>query len=73
MDIYRRFRFVKPFECQYGKLKPGDEITVMNDRLFFNGGMVELQYYNLFMELIYNEIKNGFNYLKEVPILYNKV
>lgn len=72
MNSYRRFRFVKPFECQYGKLKAGDEITIMNERLFFNGGIIELQFYNFFMKLIYDEIKNGFNYLKEVPIPYNK-
>lgn len=73
MDRYRRFKFVKPFSCRLGVLKADDTITIMGNHVFYNDGMIEPQYYGLLLDLIDKEIKEGFNYLIEIPIPYNKV
>lgn len=72
MQQYRRFKFVKPF-VDHGEVVPaGSELTLMGDRVFFNGGQIMPGLHNLFYNLIMQEIKNPY-YLREVPIPYNKV
>lgn len=69
----RRFRFVKEFVDKEGKFPVGAEITIHGNNIYYNGGMVSPAYYDLLFDLVEYEIKEGFNYLKEVPIPYNKV
>ena len=45
----------------------------MNDTIYFNGGMVDSMFYDIFRDLIDQELRDGFYFLKEVPIPYNKV
>ena len=72
MQQYRRFKFVKPF-MDHGETVPaGSELTLMGDRVFFNGGQIMPGLHNLFYNLIMQEIKRPY-YLREVPIPYNKV
>ena len=69
---YKRWRLVKPFTCEYGTLPVGSEITILKEAIYFNGGMVNPLFYNFFRDFINHEVKEP-NYLKEVPIPYNKV
>lgn len=70
--FYKRFRFVKGFKQPEGTFKAGDEITIMEDRVWYNGGMVEPAYANLLMDLVEYESNEGWNYLREIPIPFNK-
>lgn len=73
MDEYKRYRFVKEYvKSENEKIPVGSEITFMNGRIFFNGGMTTPLFTKLFLDLIEEEKKSP-NYLKEVPIPYNKV
>ena len=73
--MYKKFIAVKDIGITGFKsiIKKGSEITVMNDTIYFNDGMVDTMFYDIFRDLIEMELKEGFNYLKEVPIPYNKV
>lgn len=73
--MYKKFIVVKDIGIKgfNNTIKKGSEITVMNDTIYFNDGMVDTMFYDIFRDLIEMELKEGFNYLKEVPILYNKV
>lgn len=72
MQQYRRFKFVKPF-VDHGEVVPaGSELTLMGDRVFFNGGQIMPGLHDLFYNLIMVEMKRPY-YLREVPIPYNKV
>lgn len=73
MKDYRRFKFVKSMKLHDGTFRAGDEITVMGERVFYNGGMVEPSFYNLLLDIVEKEMKNGWDYLREVPIPYNKL
>ena len=72
MEQYRRFKFVKPF-IDHGEIVPaGSELTLMGNRVFFNGGQIMPGLHDLFYNLVMAEIKRPY-YLREVPIPYNKV
>lgn len=73
--MYKRFIVVKDIGVEgFDKqIKKGSEITIMNDTIYFNGGMVDSMFYDIFRDLIEQETKNGFHFLKEVTIPYNKV
>ena len=73
--MYERFIVVKDVGVEgFGqKIKKGAELTIMKDTIYFNGGMVDRMFYDIFRDLIDQELKNGFHFLKEVPIPYNKV
>ena len=53
-------------------IKVGDEVTIMEGRVWFNNGMVQPVYRDLLMDLVEYESNEGWNYLREVPIPYNK-
>ena len=71
--FYKRFKFVKPLTQPEGEFKVGDEITIMEERVWFNGGFVTPKYRELLMDLVEYESNEGWNYLREVPIPYNKL
>lgn len=70
--MYKRFRFIKPYTSFDGVIGTGNELTVLNNTIFYNGGMIEPGFYEEFKELIIKEMKKPY-FLKEVPIPYNKV
>lgn len=73
MVAYKKFKFVKPLKVKEGEFPVGATITIINDRIYYNDGMIQPQFYNLFYDLIEYETINGFNYLKEMIIPYNKI
>lgn len=70
--MYKRFRFVKPYRSFDGTIGTGNELTVMNGTIYYNGGMLQPGFYDEFKELIQKEMKKP-HYLKQVPIPYNKL
>lgn len=73
MKNYIRFKFVKELVKSDNERIPVDsELTVLNDTIYFNGGMITPVNYYYFKKLIEDEMKNP-NYLKEIPIPVNKL
>ena len=73
--MYKRFIVIKDVGVEgiEQPIKKGSELTIMNDTIYFNGGMVDSMFYHIFSYLIDQELLYGFYFLKEVPIPYNKV
>lgn len=70
--FYKRFKFVKDFQQPEGTFPKGGEVTIMENRVWYNNGMIQNAYAELLMDLVEYESINGWNYLREVPIPYNK-
>jgi hypothetical protein len=72
MNYYKRYRLTKDYTCPDGTLLAGSDIDVFGDKIMFNGGMIQPQYYQTLKELItVDELRK--EYIREVPIPYNKV
>ena len=73
--MYKRFIVIKDVGVEGfdQPIKKGSELTIMNDTIYFNGGMVDNMFYDIFRDLIDQELRDGFRFLKEIPIPYNKV
>ena len=69
---YRRFKLIQDYTCSDGTLVAGSDIDVFGDRIMFNGGMIQPQYYNVLKELITNPDLSK-KYVREVPVPYNKI
>ena len=68
----RKFILIKPYKCDYGTLKEGDEIIMFRNVMYYNGGMVMGGYQSLLRNLVMNDnLRN--EYLKEVRIIQNKI
>lgn len=50
--MYRKFRFKKEFNCPDGTIHEGSEIVLINDSMYFDGGMVNPAYRSVLMEII---------------------
>ena len=70
---YRKYKFVKELTVKEGTFPVGATITVMNGRIFYNDGMIQPHFYDLFYDLLEYETNEGFNYLREIVIPYNKL
>lgn len=71
--MYKKYKFVKPLKVKEGEFPIGATITYMNGRIFYNDGLIQPAFYDLFADLIEYETNEGFNYLREIPIPYNKL
>ena len=65
--MYRKFRFIRPFSCEYGEIKEGSELVLIGERMFFDGGMVNPIYYDVMMQII-NDDRLRNTYLREIYI-----
>ena len=65
--MYRRFKFVKAYKTKDGVLPVGGQIDVINDAIYYNGGMIEPSFYDDFKELVMRELEKPF-YLRAVPV-----
>lgn len=64
--FYKKFRFVKPYQVGSNFTKVGDELTVMENNIYYNNAMPTPGYYKVFHDLITNEVRNGYEYLKDM-------
>lgn len=73
-DYHRRYRFIKPLKISdEEQFHPGDEITFVGERMFFNGGFVMPAFYKMLLEIVNRyETNPNFPYLRRVPIPHNK-
>ena len=70
--MHKKYVLTKNYTIKDGTLKQGDEITLLRDNIYYNGGMVMPFYYGTILNLVRDEkLRN--EYLKEVSIIYNKV
>ena len=70
--MHKKFVLKKDYTIKDGTLKAGNEIILLRDNIYYNGGMVMPSYYNIMRELIFNDKLRG-EYLTEVAIIRNKV
>ena len=72
--FYKKFIFIRPFTFEGQTLPQNTEVTVVNDKIYVNGGQIPPSYYSLFEELI-EEYLSGKNkdLLREIVIPYNKI
>lgn len=72
--FYKKFVFIKPFTFMGQTLPQNTEITVVNDKIYVNGGQITPAYYSLFEEIIEDYLSgNDKSLIKEIMIPYNKV
>lgn len=73
--MYRKFKVIKNVGVQGldQQIKKGTEITIVDEKIYCNGGMVDNMFYDIFYDLISQELSKGFHFLKEESIPYNKV
>lgn len=70
--MQKRFKLVKDYTCEYGTLEAGNQFDVVKGFIYYNGGLIEGHWSPFFEKLIREEMEKP-NYLREVPIPYNKV
>ena len=73
MNICGKFKFVKELKVKEGTFPVGADITVIGDKIFYNDGQIQPQFYDLFYDLIEYELNEGFHYLREIAIPMNKI
>ena len=52
--MYRKFRFKKAYECEEGTIHEGSEIILMDNGMYFDGGLVNPAYYSILLGIINN-------------------
>lgn len=72
--FYKKFIFIRPFTFEGQTLPQNTEISVVNDKIYVNGGQIPPSFYRLFEEII-EEYLSGKDksLIKEVIIPYNKI
>ena len=68
----RKYVFVKDWKTSGGIIPQGSDLTLTHGCVYFNGGLQSTVFANMFLSLIDNEERNGFNYLKPEKLIYNK-
>lgn len=73
MDLeQKRYVFIKPYTTHCGTIPENSELTLFRGFYHINGGRV-LQAYNKYIDALLNDVSLKREYLKEVPIIFNKV
>ena len=72
--FHKKFKFVKDFTYHGNVLKKGSDITVVRDIIYVNSGQIPPGYYQLFADIVNDELKNQTHELiREVPMIYNQI
>lgn len=67
------YEFIKDYTCSLGTITSGDgELTVINDVIYYNGGLLAPDMQSFFKNLIKKENENP-EYLKKLKMVYNKL
>lgn len=74
--MLKRFKFVKPFYNQNGESIPvGTQVDIIDDKIWISGisggSQIPPEMYDSFHKFIEDEYAKP-NYLKEIPVPYNK-
>ena len=62
--MYKEFRFVKDYTCDFGTVKEGTTLIVSGNSIIMDGYPIQPGFYNIFKDLVNSELKQ-FNYLRE--------
>jgi hypothetical protein len=68
----KKYIFVKDWRTKDGVILKGSDLTITHGCVYFNGGLQSHYFAALFMKLIQDEEKNGFEYLRPEKLIYNK-
>lgn len=69
---HRKYVFKRPFVVDEGTIPEGSEIILFRDVVYLNGGMVHPAYQEILKKIVDTPSLN-IQYLKEMPIIKNKV
>lgn len=69
---HRKYVFKRPFVADEGTIPEGSEIILFRDVVYLNGGMIHPAYQEMLKKIVDTPSLN-IQYLKEMPIIKNKV
>ena len=74
MEINKQVKYVfkEAYQTQEGKIPQGSELIIFRNTVYLNGGMVHPAYQKLLIGIVNDKTKKD-KYLKELPIIHNKV
>lgn len=68
----RKYVFKKPYTVDEGTIPEGSDIIIFRDVVYLNGGMIHPAYQEIIRKIVDTPTLKE-KYLKEVPIINNKV
>lgn len=72
--FHKKFIFIRPFTFEGQTLQTNTELTVVNDKIYINGGQITPTYYHLFQDIVEDYLSGrDKSLIREITILYNKV
>ena len=74
MEINQQLKFVfkEPYSTQEGTIPQGSEIIIFRNTVYLNGGMIHPAYQKILRNIIDDKAMRE-KYLKQLPIIHNKV
>ena len=74
VSINNNERYVFKRDWGYGNLevKAGNQVSITHGCVYYNGGLISSELQPVFMNLIQNEKRNGFVFLRPDMPVYNK-
>lgn len=69
---HRKYVFKRPFVADEGTIPEGSEIILFRDVVYLNGGMIHPAYQEMLKKIVDTPSLN-IQYLKEMPIIKNKI
>jgi hypothetical protein len=68
----KKYIFKESYKTNEGTIPAGSEIILFRGFVYMNGGMIHLAYQKMIKNIINNtELKE--KYLKEIPVIHNKI
>jgi len=67
-----KYVFKRPYVVDEGTIPEGSEIIVFRDVIYLNGGMIHPAYQEMLRKIVDTPRLNH-EYLKEMPIIHNKI
>lgn len=70
---YEKYIFVKELKNEIVNVPIGSDISVINGNILLNGGLLTPVWQTNFRRFIEKERENGWNYIKPVKPIFNKI
>lgn len=69
---YKKYIFKKAYVTEEGTIPQGSEIHVLRDAVYLNGGLIHPAYQRLIKDIVETP-SLCLEYLKEMPMIHNKI
>ncbi len=61
----RKFRFIKDYECKFGKILRNTEVQYMNNAVYINGGLLSPDNAKIIDNIISNDVDGEYTRVEE--------